>query len=87
MFVLGGPGSGKGTQCARISSKFNYNHLSVGDLLREEVASGSEIGQQLDALMKEGKIVSQEITLRLLKKAMLKASPSAAGFLIDGKFK
>ncbi|KAI8904443.1 hypothetical protein EDD86DRAFT_249807 [Gorgonomyces haynaldii] len=79
VFVLGGPGSGKGTQCVRIAKELNYSHLSVGDLLREEVARGSDMGKQMDALMKEGKI---EITLQLLKNAMDKESKD--GFLVDG---
>ncbi|KAJ3411298.1 hypothetical protein HDV05_002402 [Chytridiales sp. JEL 0842] len=83
VFVLGGPGCGKGTQCVRLAQEFNYTHLSAGDLLRAEVASGSARAQELDALMKEGKIVPMEITLSLLREAMEK-SPSASGFLIDG---
>lgn len=84
VFVLGGPGSGKGTQCARISKEYNYTHLSAGDLLRAEVSTGSELGIKLDELMKEGKIVSTEITLGLLRAAMLKAPADTKGFLIDG---
>lgn len=70
MFVLGGPGSGKGTQCARLSEKFHFHHISVGDILREEVAKGSALGHELDAIMKEGKIVGAELTLRLLRQAL-----------------
>ena len=54
---IGGPGSGKGTQCDKIIKDYKFAHFSVGDLLRDEVKKGSEIGQQLDNLMKEGKIV------------------------------
>ncbi|KAI9347980.1 adenylate kinase-domain-containing protein [Zopfochytrium polystomum] len=83
IFVLGGPGCGKGTQCVRIAKEFDYVHLSAGDLLRAEVASGSERAKELDTIMKEGKIVPTEVTLSLLKEAMEKA-PEAKGFLIDG---
>ncbi|KAK5672516.1 hypothetical protein QVD99_001276 [Batrachochytrium dendrobatidis] len=83
VFVLGGPGSGKGTQCVRIAKEFNYTHLSAGDLLRNEVATGSSLGKQLDSMMKEGKIVPTDITLRLLTEAM-ETAPAAKGFLIDG---
>jgi len=82
VFVLGGPGAGKGTQCARIVEKYGYKHLSTGDLLREEVAAGTEIGQKADALMKEGKLVPQEMIVGLLKDAMAKSG--AKSFLIDG---
>ena len=62
IFVLGGPGSGKGTQCDRIVKKYKLTHLSAGDLLREEVKSGSATGQQLESVMKEGKLVPQEVS-------------------------
>ncbi|TPX38130.1 hypothetical protein SmJEL517_g00167 [Synchytrium microbalum] len=84
VFVLGGPGSGKGTQCDRLVEEFKYVHLSSGDLLRAEVASGSELGQQLDAIMKEGKLVPLDVTLRLIREAMERADPNAPGFLLDG---
>ena len=53
----GGPGSGKGTQCDKIVEKYGYTHLSTGDLLRDEVASGSERGKQLTAIMEKGELV------------------------------
>lgn len=55
--MLGGPGSGKGTQCEKIVQKYGYTHLSTGDLLRDEVKSGSSRGQQLNALMEKGELV------------------------------
>ena len=57
MFVLGGPGSGKGTQCAKLADEFKLVHLSTGDLLREEVQNQTEIGLEAAELMKEGKMV------------------------------
>ncbi|XP_065829208.1 adenylate kinase isoenzyme 5-like isoform X2 [Oscarella lobularis] len=83
VFVLGGPGSGKGTQCERIVAKYGLHHFSAGDLLREEVASGSDRGQQLSEIMKEGKLVPMAITISLLESAMLKTG-DGPGFLIDG---
>ena len=61
MFVLGGPGSGKGTQCALIKAKYGYTHLSSGDLLRDEVKSGSQLGVALDTTMKNGDLVPTEV--------------------------
>ena len=61
--MLGGPGSGKGTQCERIVAKYGYKHLSAGDLLRDEVKSGSAVGQQCEQIMKEGKLVPMEVGL------------------------
>ena len=60
--MLGGPGSGKGTQCALIKAKYGYTHLSSGDLLRDEVKSGSQLGVALDTTMKNGDLVPTEVS-------------------------
>ncbi|KAI9334550.1 adenylate kinase-domain-containing protein [Obelidium mucronatum] len=83
IFVLGGPGSGKGTQSVKLAAEFRLTHLSAGDLLREEVASGSDVGQLCSLIMKEGKIVPMEIIIELLAKAISSAT-STQGILIDG---
>ncbi|XVF75618.1 hypothetical protein PTKIN_Ptkin13bG0201100 [Pterospermum kingtungense] len=82
VFVLGGPGSGKGTQCAKIVQHFGYTHLSAGDLLRAEKDSGSENGTMIQNMMNEGKIVPSEVTVKLLQKAMVESGNDK--FLIDG---
>ena len=82
MFVLGGPGAGKGTQCTKLSEKYGMVHLSAGDLLRSARDSGSKNGQLIDRILKEGKIVPVQITLDLLKEAIM--SHSCSRFLIDG---
>ena len=85
VFVLGGPGSGKGTQCFKISEKFGFKHLSAGDLLREERnRKGSEYGQLIENYITEGKIVPVEITVNLLKRAMEISGWDNGRFLIDG---
>ena len=84
IFVLGGPGSGKGTQCAKIQEKFNFEHLSTGDLLRKELSSNSEYAQMLDNIMKEGKLVPSEILLQILKKTILNTSYINMRILLDG---
>ena len=61
--VVGGPGSGKGTQCARVVTEFNFTHLSTGDLLRSEVEKGSPIGKELEETMQQGKLVPSVSTL------------------------
>ncbi|KAH7525273.1 hypothetical protein FEM48_Zijuj06G0207500 [Ziziphus jujuba var. spinosa] len=82
VFVLGGPGSGKGTQCANIVQHFGFTHLSAGDLLRAEQKSGSENGTMIQNMIKEGKIVPSEVTIKLLQKAMEESGNDK--FLIDG---
>ena len=82
VFVLGGPGSGKGTQCERIVNEFGYVHLSAGDLLRAEVAKGTPLGKEIQRIIKDGNIVPSKITVRLLIEAMRASGKSQ--FLIDG---
>lgn len=100
IFVLGGPGAGKGTQCARLVDRHGFVHLSAGDLLRaEQDREGSEFGDMIKTHIKEGKIVPMEVTIKLLENAMRAAMSSSAGeskeagqgkgiparrFLIDG---
>ncbi|EER09612.1 adenylate kinase isoenzyme, putative [Perkinsus marinus ATCC 50983] len=86
VFVLGGPSCGKGTNCARISKEFGFIHLSTGDLLREEVKKGSDIGKEAKAIMEQGLLLDDSIVLRLLKKAMTAAVTEGRGskFLVDG---
>lgn len=85
-FVLGGPGAGKGTQCARLVSEFGLLHVSAGDLLRAEVKSQSEQGKMIDEMIRQGLIVPGHITLDLLRKALQKAGSEQRkpGVLIDG---
>ncbi|AMD20933.1 HDR191Cp [Eremothecium sinecaudum] len=86
VFVLGGPGSGKGTQCARIVKNLGFVHIGAGDLLREEQnRPGSKYGDLIRHHIKEGLIVPQEITVELLKQAIQKASEQGKkNFLVDG---
>ncbi|KAG6462925.1 hypothetical protein O3G_MSEX013542 [Manduca sexta] len=83
VFVLGAPGSGKGTQCSFISKEYDFVHLSAGDLLREErQRQGSEYGEMIEQKIRNGEIVPVEVTCSLLHKAMQKSGKSR--FLIDG---
>lgn len=81
-FVLGGPGSGKGTQCLKIAETFGFDHIGAGDLLRKEMHSDSENGAMIQKLMKEGSIAPSEVTVKLIKKAI--ESAENRKFLIDG---
>ena len=83
VFVAGGPGCGKGTQCVRIKEEFNLIHLSTGDLMREEVKAGSYLGGEIEKHMSAGTLVPDDIVLALLKKAMLK-NQDTNRFLLDG---
>lgn len=82
VFVLGGPGSGKGTQCARLVEEFGVEHLSAGDLLRAHMKSGTPDGQMVADMIKNGQIVPSRVTISLLEAAM--DASGAQRFLIDG---
>lgn len=87
IFVLGGPGCGKGTQCAKISETFGFMHLSAGDLLRKENSDpNSEHHEVISGHMKAGTIVPVKITCMLLKKEMERflKEENKHSFLIDG---
>ena len=76
-----GRAAARGTQCALLSRHFGMTHLSAGDLLREEVASGSDTGQSIERIITAGKIVPSDVTVGLLQAAMAGAP---GPFLIDG---
>ena len=83
--VLGGPGSGKGTQCANLVRDYGFTHLSAGDLLRaEQDREGSEFGQMIKDDIKDGKIVPMEVTVQLLENAIQAVNGGEGRFLIDG---
>lgn len=86
IFVLGGPGSGKGTQCAKLVNDYKFVHLSAGDLLRKEQNTpDSEFGNLIGHYIKEGLIVPQEITINLLKNAIVENyEKGSRNFLVDG---
>ncbi|KAI9251212.1 adenylate kinase-domain-containing protein [Sporodiniella umbellata] len=86
VFVLGGPGAGKGTQCIRIKKDYEFVHLSAGDLLREEQKRAeSQYGELIQSYIREGKIVPMEVTVALLKNRMTEEiGQGYTRFLIDG---
>ena len=81
--LLGAPGSGKGTQAQRLQAKYGVPQVSSGDLLRDAVARGTELGPKAKVVMDAGQLVSDEIVLGLIRDRL--APPDAAkGFILDG---
>jgi adenylate kinase len=81
--LLGAPGSGKGTQAQRLMAKYGVPQVSSGDLLREAVAAGTELGRKAKAVMDAGQLVSDDIVLGLIRERL--GRPDAAnGFILDG---
>lgn len=85
VFVLGGPGVGKGTQCSKLVSDYKFKHLSAGDLLRaEQNKEGSQFSGVIREHIRNGTIVPQEITIQLLKNSIIENQKEYQKFLIDG---
>ena len=86
VFVLGGPGSGKGTMCSLAETQLGWTHLSTGNLLRAERAAGGATAATIEKYIKAGELVPNEITVTLLKSAMETATRlhGKMNFLLDG---
>ena len=83
LVLLGAPGSGKGTQAARLKEHLQVPHISTGDLLRAEVAAGSPLGLQAKDVMARGDLVSDDILLGMLKDRFSRED-TRPGFILDG---
>jgi adenylate kinase len=83
LVLLGAPGSGKGTQAARLKEHLQVPHVSTGDLLRAEVAAGSRLGLEAKEIMARGDLVSDAILLGMLEDRLSRAD-TANGFILDG---
>ena len=86
LVILGAPGSGKGTQASRIAERAKIRHISTGDLLREAVAKGTEIGKRAAGIMAAGRLVPDDLVLELLgaKLAGEKERAVRRGWILDG---
>jgi adenylate kinase len=81
--LLGAPGSGKGTQAQRLQAKYGVPQVSSGDLLRDAVARGTELGRKAKAVMDAGQLVSDDIVLGLIRDRLSRPD-AASGFILDG---
>ncbi len=81
--IFGPPGSGKGTQSIQLGKKFNFIHLSTGDMLRDETDAGSELGKRVESLMKNGELVPDTVVIEMISNR-IDQNRDCAGFLFDG---
>ena len=80
VILLGAPGSGKGTQSMRLADKYGFTHLATGDILRAEVAQGSDLGKKAEGYMKAGKLVPDAIVIEMVAGKIV----SGGNYLLDG---
>ncbi|MEO7120436.1 MAG: adenylate kinase [Ginsengibacter sp.] len=83
LILFGPPGSGKGTQSEKLIAKYNFKHLSTGDLLRSEIARKTALGLEAKKFMDKGQLVPDEVVIGMISSA-LDANPDVVGFLFDG---
>jgi adenylate kinase len=81
--LLGPPGAGKGTQAVVISKRYGIPHISTGDMMREQVASGSELGRRVKAILDSGELVPDPVIMDVVAER-LERPDCAAGFMLDG---
>ena len=80
---MGSPGSGKGTQAARIAERLKVDHVSTGDIFRDEIARQTDLGLQAEACVKSGRLVPDNLVLSMVLKR-LDRPEGAGGFILDG---
>ena len=83
LVFLGPPGSGKGTQAIRVAEKLNIVHLSTGDMLREAVKKGTELGKKAETYMKKGELVPDELIIGMIEDKVTSGALNR-GFILDG---
>ena len=83
IILLGAPGAGKGTQAKIIQQKFNITHISTGDMIRETIKSGSELGSKLKQILDAGQLVSDQFIIKIVKDRISKDDCNN-GFMLDG---
>ncbi len=83
LVLIGCPGAGKGTQAKKLSAHFDIAHISTGDLLRDEIKSGSELGKKVSEIINKGGLVSDDIVSEMLTNR-IKADDCKNGYILDG---
>ena len=81
--LFGAPGSGKGTQASKLVEKYNFVHLSTGDILREEIKKQTPIGLEAAAYIERGELVSDEMVIEMIR-TRIKSLKDVEGFIFDG---
>lgn len=82
--IFGGPGSGKGTQSEKLIERYGLTHISTGEVLRNEIARGSELGKIADSYISKGNLIPDDLMVSILAAEVDRLAPSSKGFIFDG---
>ena len=84
LVIFGAPGSGKGTQSEKLIDRYGLTHISTGDVLRKEIAAGSELGKIADSYISKGQLIPDDLMVDILAKEVDRLRPQSKGFIFDG---
>jgi len=84
LIIFGAPGSGKGTQSDLIAQKYSMQHISTGDLLRAEMAAGTELGQLAESYIAKGELVPDDVIIKMLSEKLEQQHADSKGIIFDG---
>lgn len=84
LVIFGAPGSGKCTQSEKLIDRYGLTHISTGQVLRDEIASGSELGKVADSYISKGHLIPDDLMVKILADEIDRLTPSSKGFIFDG---
>ncbi|WP_297060158.1 adenylate kinase [uncultured Duncaniella sp.] len=84
LVIFGGPGSGKGTQSEKLINRYGLTHISTGEVLRHEIAAGTELGRIADSYISKGNLIPDDLMVSILAAKVDSLMPSSKGFIFDG---
>ncbi len=84
LVIFGRQGAGKGTQCERIVEHYGVTHLSTGDMFRAAVSAGTELGRKVEPILRDGGLVSDDMTIGIVRERLAEDDVQKSGFVLDG---
>lgn len=84
LVIFGAPGSGKGTQSEKLIDRYGLTHISTGEVLRKEIAAGTELGKIADSYISKGHLIPDDLMVRILAAEVDRLMPTSKGFIFDG---
>lgn len=84
LVIFGAPGSGKGTQSEKLIDRYGLTHISTGEVLRKEIAAGTQLGQVADSFISKGHLIPDELMIQILATEVDRLLPASKGFIFDG---